>query len=202
MEATEDKWAVGIHIVEEWENTFDTLLDYYNTKDLRAVLKAVFGYTKTAPKNKLLSIDELTKWMKPQLEPSFWKEFLWREQFEKEKKEYDNKRNTLFGPERQKRLEKYGGMISKREVVSGLIKELRTGEKEVRLIAFNFNHIIFFHTTIINICFHILGDSFLKKPLPKARACRILQVVATKAVYGWSNYCTHLSLLFPQAILP
>ena len=79
---------------------------------------------------------ELKKWMKPQLEPSFWKEYLWNGQYKIEKEEYDRKRVSLFGPEREKRYEKYGGMVSKRQVVSGLIRELRTGEKEVQTDTF------------------------------------------------------------------
>ena len=78
MLAEEDKWGVMIRVVEEWEKIFEKLLDYYNTKDLRTICKSICLNEKNMTRNKLISLQELEKWIEPQIEPSFWIKILFK----------------------------------------------------------------------------------------------------------------------------
>ena len=84
LENIENQWGIRVKVTEEWDNTFDKLLEYYNTKDLRSICeefcirkgkrsdKFCSGNKFSSPNN-LISLDELWKWMAPQGEPSIWK---------------------------------------------------------------------------------------------------------------------------------
>ena len=101
----EYEWGISIKVTEEWEDTFDKLLGYYNTKDLRSVCEEFCCGTRSfcdkiccgeqfPTCNKMIRVDELEKWMKPQLEPPIWKKIIgyvipsMMEEYEREKNDY------------------------------------------------------------------------------------------------------------------
>ena len=97
LEAVEDRWGIRPRIADEWEKTLDTLLEYYNTADVNSILKSICGGSTSSCKNDMLSVKELKKWMKPQLEPAFWKQYLWKKRYEEEKMQYKAENELLFG---------------------------------------------------------------------------------------------------------
>ena len=154
LEMFENAWGIWVKVTEEWEKTFDKLLEYYNTKDLRSMCEAFCCNTKHAPKNKLISVKELGKWMKPQMEPPLWKSIFGtmvptlKAQYEKQKKEYDEEYKLLMDT-----LIISDDLISKRDINRIIIKQLRKGNKKVIILGANddlgsfflLNHLLTFH---------------------------------------------------------
>jgi hypothetical protein len=126
----EDRWGIRPRIADEWEKTLDTLLEYYNTEDLNSILKSICGGARKTCKNDMLSIKELKKWMKPQLEPAFWKKYLWKNRYQEEMKQYNDANTLLFG-DNDCDLKESDGKLSKQEIIYGIIRELRNGNKMV-----------------------------------------------------------------------
>lgn len=206
LRAVEDKWGIYINIFEEWEKTFDTLLDYYNTKDLRSTCKSIFLHNKALRKtNKLLSVHELSKWMKPQMEPSIWKKWLgqvslkWKEHYEKEQKCYEKQYKSLTEIFKGKK------NVSKKDVMCAIIEELRKGKKnkEVHIVMFpNLCVTLFypmqsFFLTFNFILLCLLGNSFSEESTLSVGACRVLQIVAPKIIYRWSYDVPNVTILLP-----
>ena len=151
MRIAEDKWGIWIKIAEEWEKTFVTLLEYYNTKDLRSICQSIFLNERGMTKNKLISVKELEKWMKPQMKPSPWLQFLakvsprWRKKYRESKKKFQKDHENFIGSEatmfqksirgksqiiKQESTEKKK-TISKIDFVRSIVSKLRNGDEEV-----------------------------------------------------------------------
>ena len=79
----------------------------------------------------MLSVKELKKWMKPQLEPAFWKKYLWKNKYDDEMKQYKDANKLLFGDDDCDLKENDGMMLSKQQIIYGIIRELRNGNKMV-----------------------------------------------------------------------
>ena len=154
LEAEEDKWGISIKVVEEWEKTFDALLEYYNTKDLRTICKSICWNNRNIASNKLISVDELKKWMKPQMGPSLWKKLLskisteWKDQYERDKNKYNKEYKNLLGSdanmfskstkgklETKQNTFEQKDKVSKLDFYRGIIKKLRNGDKQVRFMS-------------------------------------------------------------------
>ena len=119
-------------MVQEWGKTFDTLLTYHNTQDwrtdLRVMLKSISGNgTSNSNNYEEISVEELTNWMKPRLEPSLWKQYLWPTQYEKEEAQYNAQYEALLGTEKDDKENKRG--ISKEQFIDGIIREIREGNE-------------------------------------------------------------------------
>lgn len=151
MRIAEDKWGIWIKIAEEWEKTFVTLLEYYNTKDLRSICQSIFLNERGMTKNKLISVKELEKWMKPQMEPSPWMQILakvsprWRKKYRESKKKFQKDHENFIGSEatmfqktirgrsqitKQESTEKKK-TLSKIDFVRSIVSKLRKGDEEV-----------------------------------------------------------------------
>ena len=151
MRIAEDKWGIWIKIAEEWEKTFVTLLEYYNTKDLRSICQSIFLNERGMTKNKLISVKELEKWMKPQMEPSPWMQILakvsprWRKKYRESKKKFEKDHDNFIGSEatmfqktirgrsqitKQESTEKKK-TLSKIDFVRSIVNKLRKGDEEV-----------------------------------------------------------------------
>ena len=150
MLAEEDKWGVMIRVVEEWEKIFEKLLDYYNTKDLRTICKSIYLNEKNMTRNKLISLQELEKWIKPQIEPSFWIKILarvstrWQIEYEKVKNrcisDHDNllgRKATIFHKStkcrslHQKKSDEKVEKLSKIKFFRSIVRKLRNGDEQV-----------------------------------------------------------------------
>ena len=146
LEAVEDRWGIRPRIVDEWEKTLDTLLEYYNTEDVNSILKSICVETKKACKNDKLSAKELKKWMRPQLEPAFWKQYLWKNKYEEEMQQYNDANKLLFG-ENDSDLEENDEKLSKQQIIYGIIRELRNGNKMVhsnKLLINNYKYLSYY----------------------------------------------------------
>ena len=150
MQREEDKWGVMIKVVEEWEKTFETLLEYYNTKDLRSIFKSICRSQENLTKNKFISLKELEKWMEPQIEPSLWIKILaklpsrWGKEFEEAKNKCKKSHDDLLGSDatlfqksvKGRQLQKKTSTekkekLSKIDFVRSIVRQLRNGDKEV-----------------------------------------------------------------------
>ena len=168
LKIVENEWGIGIKVIEEWEGTFDKLLSYYNTKDLRSICEESCCGTrsicdkmccvpKTLSHNKLISLDELWKWMTPQMEPPIWKWILgllnrkMEENYDKEKTDFKNQFDSMknncseyinlvermngighvenVGRKKDKEQISKIKMISKRDIIGFIMGELRRGDK-------------------------------------------------------------------------
>ena len=105
LEIEENRWGIRIKVVEEWEENLNKLLGYYNKKDLRYaceefwcgkgdIIDKFCCETKLSSLNNMISLDELWKWVKPQLEPPIWKRIFGFVNNEM-KIEYEQDKNTF-----------------------------------------------------------------------------------------------------------
>ena len=76
-----------------------------------------------------ISVEELTNWMKPRLEPSLWKKYIWPKQYEKEGAQYNAQYEALLGTDQEDKENKRG--ISKEQFIDGVTREIRDGNQEV-----------------------------------------------------------------------
>ena len=123
------------------------MLEYLNTKDLGTLSYEFFSNKCNKPaeffsnkpeevlKNDLLDRDELKKWMKPRLRPSIWKKYLRKDEYQREKKQYNEQFDALFGTKDagcidSPILESSCKGISIEMFIKRLIKNLRQGNKE------------------------------------------------------------------------
>ena len=81
----------------------------------------------------MLSVKELKKWMRPQLEPAFWKQYLWKNRYKKEMEQYKAENELLFG-NHDYDLAKNDKKLSKQQIIYGIIRELRNGNKMVTYV--------------------------------------------------------------------
>ena len=175
LEMEENEWGIPIKVTEEWEDTCDKVLGYYNTKDLRSICEEFWCGSKSfcdkmccgkevSLCNKVIRLDELEKWMKPQMEPSRWKWVVgfviarFRDEYKKEKQEFvgnfqsmmekcetyciDRQLSTKLRlskvPDKLLKRERNNvkdAQISKRMIIGFIIDSLRRGEKEVTLFS-------------------------------------------------------------------
>ena len=150
MQAEEDKWGVMIRVVEEWEKIFEKLLDYYNTKDLRTICKSMCLNEKNMTRNKLISLQELEKWIEPQIEPSLWIKILakvstsWQIEYEKVKNRCITDKDNLLGRQatifqkstkcRSSHLKKSDEKVEKLSKIKffrSIVRKLRNGDEQV-----------------------------------------------------------------------
>ena len=134
MESEENKWGIKSRVVTEWGKTFDKLLTYHNKQDwredLRVMVKSISGNRSSNSTNpEEISVEELTNWMKPRLEPSLWKKYIWPKQYEKEGAQYNAQYEALLGTDQEDKENKRG--ISKEQFIDGVTREIRDGNQEV-----------------------------------------------------------------------
>ena len=142
----EEKWGVSKEIKNEWSGTFEKLLKYHNTQDLRTLSMSIFWNKPTGNedlhKNDALDAKELENWMVPRLEPSLWKYYLWPEGYKKEELHYEAVKKALFSTEMDdieinrlnSDIPSTQRGISKDNFLKGIVKELRDGNKEVNQV--------------------------------------------------------------------
>ena len=135
MEYVENKWGIKSRVVQEWDQTFDTLLTYHNKQDwrtdLRVMAKSVFGKgTSYSNFSEEISVEELNNWMKPRLEPSLWKKYIWKTQYESEEAQYNAQYEALLGKSENGDKNNDRG-VSKEKFIDGVIREIRDGNQEV-----------------------------------------------------------------------
>lgn len=138
----ENKWGIFQGVKNEWEETFEKLLEYHNTQDVRTISRSIFC-NKTTMNDELhrkdaLDVKELENWMVPRLKPPLWKKYLCSERYKQEKVHYDAVKRSLFETEsvtietnsaRPEHSSSRKG-IYKHKFLKGIIKELRNGNKE------------------------------------------------------------------------
>ena len=139
----ESKWGIFQGVKNEWEKTFEKLLEYHNTQDLKTISTSIFRNKPTLNdelhKTDALGVKELDNWMVPRLKPPLWKKYLCLKRYEQESLHYDAVKTSLFETEsgttetnlaRPETASTQKG-IDKQKFLNGIIKQLRKGNKEV-----------------------------------------------------------------------
>ena len=135
LKKAEVEWDIRSEVENEWGPTFDKLLGLYNTHDLKTIMRSLKPGTKGQRRpDDRLPISELKSWMKPKFEPSSWKYYLCKEQYQQEERMGRKEFTALFGEHSdssasQKDNDKRS--MTKDQFINGIMDEIRYGDKEV-----------------------------------------------------------------------
>ena len=122
----EGEWDIRPEVAQEWEPTFDRLLQFYNTQDMKTII------TRSKPqidvRNDKLPIKELRKWIKPKFKPPTWKKIFCQSQYRKEEEGAKQEFEELFGGAEEAAKDK---RITRAQFIDKIMEELRGGKKDV-----------------------------------------------------------------------